>query len=551
MFKRIASCLLILVLSVGVLSGCSSTPKEKDEVKDTNKEVTVAPKQGDSTDTEAPADTEDLYAEKISFTVLSLDDTKDFMNYPLVVEAKEKFNFDFEIQQVAWDNWDQTVRTLAATDSLPEVVTWYNLNYEEYLSWVDQGVLKALPEDLSVYPELQRITDNYNVFDKIRVDGKLYTFPKVMNSNPYNNYDPYFITYRRDWAAEMGKNFAPVEELTWDEFVAFLEEVKQKDAAGLQDKLVPFDLVDGGGSWLQFIRRMFNNGIAGFVKVDGEYVWGPRDESSLVGIKAVKELYDKGLIARDSYADKKGMGKERFYAGRSATYFSNFNIATLNEGVQNIQKSTSDFTEVDLGILAVSNSAGEYLVTQKSEWWAAMAFSSKCRDEVMDRWLAVANWMIEQEQVEKYAYGIPGEDWTKEADGTIKLNWTPEDVVQGAPKDYIVDQRLFQKFFILEGMDVWLEGNPAYSSYMVNDLFQTALKTYEKNPVYTPSDYDLGFFSGPKKNEFIGLLGSEANNAVIQAVLSNDPEKVWNDFLEANAKKADEVLAELNSELIN
>lgn len=547
MNKKIFSYLLVLVVAIGVLAGCSSKANEKEEVKDTgntSSEGTEAPNKEDNTAVEEP----DPYAEKITFTVLSLDDTENFMNYPLVVEAKEKFNFDFEIQQVAWDNWDQTVRTLAATDSLPEVITWYNLNYEEYLNWVEQGVLKSLPDDLTAFPEIQRITDSYSVFDHIRVDGSLYAFPKVMNSNPYNNFDPYFIAYRRDWASEMGKDFAPVEELTWNEFVSFLEEVKAKDVAGLQDKLVPFDLVDGGGSWLQFIRRSFNNGISGFIKADGQYVWGPRNESSLDGIYALKDMYDKGLIARDSYADKKGMGKERFYAGRSAVFFSNFNISTLNDAVQNIQKSDPSFTENDLGLLVVANPSGQYLVTQKSEWWAAMAFSSKCRDEVMERWLAVGNWMIEQEQVEKYAYGIPGEDWTRDDSGKITLNWTPEDVVKGGPKDYIVDQRLFQKFFILEGMDVWLEGNPAYSSYLVNDLFKTALQTYEKNPLYTPSDYDLGFFSGPKKNEFIGLLGTETNNAVIQAVLSDNPEKVWNEFLEKNAKMADEVLAELNAE---
>lgn len=544
MLKKVVSFLLIAAMIVTAMIGCS---QEAAEEPNTEREEPDKVSTG-SQEQEEAADNEDLYAEEISFTVLSLDDTEDFMEYPLVKEAKEKFNFDFDIQQVAWDNWDQTVRTLAATDSLPEVVTWYNLDYAEYVDWAEQGVLKALPDDFSKYPELQKITEEYDVFDYITVDGKLYAFPKVMNSNPYNKFDPYFILYRRDWAEAMGRDFDPVQELTWDEFVDYLEEIKEKDPAGLGDKLVPFDLVDGGESWMQFIRRWFNSGISGFHKEDGQYVWGAKDESSLEGIEIVKSFYDNGLIARDSYADKRGMGKERFYAGRSGTYFSNFNVAILNEVVQNIQKSKPEFEETDLGILVVANPEGKYLVTQKSEWWAAMAFSSKCRDEVMDRWLAVGNWMIEEEQVEKYAYGIPGEDWTKDDDGKITLNWTPEDVIKGGPKDYIIDQRLFQKFFILEGMDVWLEGNPAYSNYLVNDLFETALKAFEENPEYTPSDYDLGFFSGPNKNEYMGLIVSETSNAVIQAVLSDNPEQVWNDFLKTNEQKADMIIEELNAE---
>lgn len=548
MFKRIVTVTLAIIIIIGLATACASNKQNSnnDVASNTaqgNNELEQKDSQNETSEEVNP------YEEKLSFTVLSLDNTENFMEYPLVVEAKEKFNFDFEIQQVAWDNWDQTVRTLAATDSLPEVVTWYNLNYAEYLDWVEQGVLKALPDDLSKYPKLQEITENYDVFDYIRVDGKLYAFPKVINSNPFNSYDPYFIVYRRDWAAEMGKDFDPVQEMTWDEFIDYLEEVKAKDPAGLGDKLVAFDLVDGGESWIEFIRRTFNPGIYGFQKVDGKYVWTTNDESSLEGIKAIKQLYDNGLLARDSYTDKKGMGKERFFAGRSATYFSNFNVATLQEAIQNIHKTDANLEESDLGILAVTNPDGEYIVTQKSEWWAALAFSSKCRDEVMDRWLAVGNWLIEEEQVEKYAYGVPGEDWSKDENGNITLNWTAEDIAQGGPKDYIVDQRLFQKFFILEGMDVWLEGNPAYSEYVVKDLFETGVKTFEKNPNYTPTDYDLAYFSGPNKNEYMGFLSSEARNAVIQAVLSDNPEQVWKEFIEANAQKAELVVEELNAEL--
>ncbi len=44
------------------------------------------------------------------------------------------------------------------------------------------------------------------------------------------------------------------------------------------------------------------------------------------------------------------------------------------------------------------------------EWWGSFAFDNDCRDEVMERWLAVGNWLLEEEQIEKYAYGVEGED---------------------------------------------------------------------------------------------------------------------------------------------
>ena len=550
MSKKIISLLLIVLMVGGLIMGCGQErANETVDVGDQAKER-IENEINDANDTDQDADVkeEDEYAEKLSFTVLSLDDTEDFMTYPLVVEATEKFNFEFQIQHVAWDSWNETVRTLAATNSLPEVVAWYDLNYAEYISWVDQGVWKALPDDLSKYPNLKKITeDRKTLFDYFKVDGKLYAFPKIGSGNPYNNYEVYFVVYRKDWANEMGKDFDPVQEMTWDEFIDYLDEVKEKDPAGLGDKLIPFELEHGGSSWMEFIRRFFNPGVQGFQKIDGKYEWTTKDESTLEGIKVVKQLYDNGIFARDSYAYNTEMGKDRFFGGRGAVYFTNFNMPKLQEAVLNIKKSNPEFEETDLGILAVTNPNGEYLVTESSDWWAAFAFSHNCRDEVMHRWLAVGNWLLEEEQVEKYAYGKPGEDWIKDEDGKVTLNWTEDDVVQGGPKDYIINQRYFQKFFILEGLDVWLEGNPAYSEYL-HDIYETALKTFEKNPRLTPIDYDFAYFSGENKIKYADLLREEASKAIVEAVVSDNPEQVWNDFIKANEQTANLILEELNKE---
>lgn len=76
---------------------------------------------------------ENPYAEHLTFKVFTIDGSDDMFNWPLVKQAMEKFNFDFEIQLVAWDSWDESTRTLAYTQSLPEVIAWYNLNKDEYL----------------------------------------------------------------------------------------------------------------------------------------------------------------------------------------------------------------------------------------------------------------------------------------------------------------------------------------------------------------------------------------------------------------------------------
>jgi len=548
--KRVTALILATLMLVMIFSGCQKSDSSSSTTSTGSSESSASTTSSESSASATSDESSDSnpYAEKITFTVYSLDDSDDFMNWPLVKEAKEKFNFDFTIQQVAWDNWDETTRTLAATDSLPEVLAWYNLQYSEYKSWSLQGVLKALPDDMSSYPNLQKLMDEHDIFNKLKIDGKLYAFPKINNNNPYNNYTPYLFINRNDWASEMGKNFSPVEKMSWEEFVSYLKEIKEKDPAGLGDKLVPLDPENGGLDWYTLVS-MWNPYLNSYKKdSSGKYVWGADDPSSLVGIQKIKELYDAGLLAKDSYADKMESGQERFLAGRSAILSGPYGPSLLQDTVYaGLKSNDSSVTEEDLNLLAITID-GKYPVQEITDWWAAFAFSNKCSDEQMNRFLAVGNWLLDEEQIEKYAYGIPGEDWTKSDSGEIMLNYNSEDTIPGASKAYIKDQALFQKFFILEGLDIWLPGNPNVSDYLVNDCYKTFLKTQEEAPDFTPHDYDYDFFSGTYKDQY-GTLTDQIQAAVIQAVVSDDPEQTWNQFLNDNRATAQLVIDELNSAL--
>lgn len=532
MLKKILAVLLAAVLAVSV-AACTGG-----ENKSSSSEASKA---------EGNAGEADPYAEHLEFTVLSLDDAPDFMEYPQVKKAMEKFNFSFEIQQVAWDNWDETTRTLVATDSLPEVDAWYNLNYSEYLQWVEQGVFKAFPEDMSKYPELKEIMESYDIFDKIKVDGKLYAFPKVINSNPWNDYANLTVMYRRDWAKAMGYQFEPVQVISWTDLVKYLEDLKEKDPGKLGDKLVPFDTGHGGLSWVD-VTKQWNPYIDNFKETEDGYVFGGDDSSSITAINKIKELYTKGLLAKDAYADKNEAGTERWQAGRSGVYYGTFSPQYIQTYCQPMMVSEG-LTSEDFGVFAIKQDDGKFPIYQKSEWWGAFAFSGNCRDEVMDRWLAVGNWLLEDEQVEEYAYGTEGEDWSKDVDGKVTINWTDKDIAAGAEKAYITDQKAFQKFFILEGLDVWLPGNPSIDSYFVDTLYKGVIETYATAPNYKPSNYDLDYFSGTEKDKASGLAG-EVRDTIVKAVVDDNPEQVWNDFVTSKKAETDAVCKELNEALM-
>ena len=492
---------------------------------------------------------DDPYAEHLSFTVFTIDGADDMFDWPLVKQAMEKFNFDFKIHLVAWDSWDESTRTLAYTQSLPEVIAWYNLNKDEYLEWVEEDVFKALPDDMSAYPNLQRLIDTYTCFNEFRVDGKLYAFPKIKNSNPVNLYTTYMFAYRRDWAREMGYDFAPVQTLTYDEFLAYLRDVKAKDPGHMGDKLVPLDLDNGGNHWA-LLAQQWNQRIGSFDIVDGQYVWGAQNESSLEAIKQIKTMYDEGLLAMDSYNDSNNAGRERFLAGRSAVIYGNLGATILQNTARTLATNIEGFQEEDLGIICLETPDGTYHVSQIDEWWGAFAFANNCRDEVMERWLAVGNWLLDEEQVETYAYGVRGEDWDKDENGNVVLHYTDEDISATGSKYYIAQERAFQKYFILEGLEVYLPGNPAYSSYIINDLFTTNMKTWESNASFAATDYNLSNTKNQDFYSFRSAVINDVKNIVIQAVISDDPAAVWNSFVEEHAEEGAKIAAALTEEFL-
>lgn len=498
----------------------------------------------------APAMAEDNpYAEHLTFKVFTIDGADNMKEWPLVKQAMEKFNFDFDIQLVAWDSWDETTRTLTYTQSLPEVIAWYNLNKDEYLEWVEEGVFKALPDDMSAYPNLEKLMGSYTCFDQFRVDGKLYAFPKIKNSNPVNLYTTYMFAYRRDWARAMGYDFAPVQSLTYDEFLAYLRDVKVKDPGKLGDKLVPLDFDNGGNHWALFAQQ-WNQHIGSFDIVDGKYVWGAQEESSLAALQAIKTMYDEGLLAMDSYNDSNNAGRERFLAGRSAVLYGNLGATILQNTARTLATNVEGFQEEDLGLICLETADGTYHVSQIDEWWAAFAFAANCRDEVMERWLAVGDWLLEQEQVETYAYGVKGQDWDYDEEGNVQLFYTDADIAATGDKYYIVQERAFQKYFICEGLEVYLKGNPAYSDYIINDLFTTNMRTWESNATFAPTDYNLSNTKNEDYYAFRSAVINRVKEIVIQAVISDDPAAVWNDFVAENAEKGAEIAEALTEEFL-
>ena len=57
----------------------------------------------------------------------------------------EKFNIDFEVLAVSYDNWTEKNRIWLSSGDMPDAVKWEFI-YSDYLDFVNQKVVRALPD---------------------------------------------------------------------------------------------------------------------------------------------------------------------------------------------------------------------------------------------------------------------------------------------------------------------------------------------------------------------------------------------------------------------
>ena len=96
------------------------------------------------------------------------------------------------------------------------------LIYGLYQTWAKQGVIKALPDDLSPYPNLKKLFSNPAVQPASRVDGKFYTIPRFGGDDIGDGRLGRPIRYRKDWAEEAGFTEDPA---SFEEFMAMTKAV--------------------------------------------------------------------------------------------------------------------------------------------------------------------------------------------------------------------------------------------------------------------------------------------------------------------------------------
>ena len=351
----------------------------------------------------------------------------------------EKFEVKVEASNYDYNSWDEMVNTAINGDNLTDVFH-FNLkayNYgSTYEKWVDDLMCKALPDNLSKWPNLQKMLNNISNLDALKIDGKLYCIPIANDiSNPNKDFSNFTYVYRRDWAKAIDKanegkaGYTPVykegDVYTWEEFqrlvAAFATNVTKKDFAN-SDKSCA--LVDEPWAFPS-VTNFFKDAPHCYSKdSSGKAINAFTSQGYLDGLEAGKTFVSNKYYSQDQYNFKDGTANKQYVAGLAAILYDNFSLAnyiTLRNNFASNNKTVD--IEDGTALLKVKGPDGNFALEGTENWFGATLFNYKISDKKMNKILDIIDYLLSDEGTKFAIYGKENYDYSV-VDGKVVLSPT-------------------------------------------------------------------------------------------------------------------------------
>lgn len=384
--KKVLSLLLAATMSLSLLAGCGAKKEDagkKDAKKDGPVEITV----GFWNAQEALSGGE---------------------NDKMLKTLEEKTNVRLIPQDMTDTDYHEKVQLWATNGQLPDIFCgdFIGLGQSSFYDWVDQGVIRALPDDLSKYPNLEEYMTMQRAKDA-QQNGKNYIIPRRSYKDITYSVLDRNIIYRWDLAQKVGVTKEPE---TWDEFRDMLRKIIAADPEGKKI----------GGMCQQGVKT-----LAGCIYPYGgilEKKWIVNEEGKVLpsvfdgDYKAVmqlaRDMYEEGTILKDVTQINGNTAYDAFMQGKVAAL-------AFNGGPANLCKFEKDYQAINgrplLGDIKVApifpGVDGEKWYFVDTEAWSETYFSSKVDDEKMDAILRLYDFLVSEEGKTLMFCGIEGEDY--------------------------------------------------------------------------------------------------------------------------------------------
>ena len=517
--KRMLTALLATILAVGALGGCKGQTAGASSAEKTDSSASSTASMGE------PVEISFAYWD-IDSMVVDPDGNPD----KIFTALEENTNVTITPVNLTWDDFDEKVKLWATSSTLPDIFVGYYLGTSVFGDWKDQGIIKALPQDISAYPNLKKYLDGSDSAQAAKFDDQYYCIPRLYVDTIEHTVINNNIIYRWDLAQKAGVSKEPE---TWDEFRDMLDKIIASDSEGKGVSEIT------GGDFSTVAKSIYAYGgvlDSKWVLKDGQ--WSPNYFSNVDGVKAAgqlaRDLYTEGLIDKDIALNTYDNAIEKFLQGKFAA------MACFYDGPQQIYDTLGkDYKNIynrnlldDIRLCKVypavdGNKYFQVTSVSNSETYV----SSGVTDEKMAGILRLFDYLFSDEGNMLVKCGFEGTDW-EESNGERKLlitadeakekynfygssfgNWGYANFDLSFPSVYTEQCKTMQEERLKEGEEATI---PAYSEQAT--LFITPLRQKFQ---YNTSDDLLKIMVGQDPvNTMVDTMMTDYKNKGLDAMLT-------------------------------
>ncbi len=459
----------------------------------------------------------------------------------------DKFNIEIDMNGISSDAWVSTNNIMISGGNMYDWMSW-EFDYATYISYVDQGLLKPLPEGWEErYPTLYKAMEASGIMEQLYVDGQIYAIPHTIYLN-YTTGDVAFphqqtILYRADWLEELG--MGPWgETVTVSEMMDFCRAAVEADMAqngqtiglcGSEDALT--------GLIMNLFNTQYDKPMLG---EDGQYIWGPTAPGVTDGIVYYKSLYESGAIDPDFYLTSRYDAQNDFSAGLAAVICTNGTITNIVDMYKAVDTATVGDPYEIMKCTVLVDDEGVWHGNETTNFWLVSLFNAEMDDAALERTLYLIDYLYTPEAELIVNMGIEGVDWQENEDGSFESLLDP----QYEAARYKYPSCWFWRFSAL-CPDEFSFINPTEDQVVqerVNALYATRAALAEEYG-YTPLDAKVTYLTGEAMDNYSVNVMEEVVRIVVDANITADQvETEWTNFIEDYRNMWQPVIDALNAE---
>ncbi len=463
----------------------------------------------------------------------------------LLKMLEKKFNVTFVDKVISYADYVEKYQLWSASGELPDIISHDIINTSTYYSWIKQGIVRALPDDLGAYPNIQKVMAQDDV-KGFTVDGKYYMIPRLTyNSNEQKTLERALIV-RKDWMDALGLK-APV---TYEDYQKMLTAFakgdpdgnSKNDTAGVTMRTQAMLMAVGAGAFP-------NVANSSWVKEDGKYIPYYASKNMDEYVKHMRELYTSGAIDPDFAIMKTNDGVEKFAQGLAGAIAMQATPSGLRllEGAWNKYQKDKNFAD-NIAIYPISwqTDDGSRYSFEMLSFWSETYFSSSVNDEKMDRILRIYDYLLSDEYMTANLYGLEGKDYRKEGDAYVI---TREKNSDGQYKSLF---ELYPSLNLFGSLAAWYKWQEYGTSDIVKinlgdnvyELVQRTLEDFKKLDTI-PTNFAVDYLYTEAKTK---LSAVNPNEDLIKVILGkDDPVSMWREIVKGYENKGlSQAIAEVN-----